>query len=184
MAKDAKPEADAEQAPPPKRSKKLVIIVVAALVVVLAIAGGAAYMVVRNQRAQDGEDGDAAIESAQVEKKKNDKTGKAAAPVYVPLEAFTVNLVPENGDQFLQLVMAIEVADGQVGDRIKTYTPKLRNNVVLLLSSKKASELITREGKETLANEIRDLINDVLAAGTKGPDLPVREVLFTSFIIQ
>jgi len=181
MAKDAKPEADAEQAPPPKRSKKLVIIVVAALVVVLAIAGAAAYMVVRNQRAPDGEDGDAAIESAQLEKKKN---GKAAVPVYVPLEAFTVNLVPENGDQFLQLVMAIEVADGQVGDRIKTYTPKLRNNVVLLLSSKKASELITREGKETLANEIRDLINDVLAAGTKGPDLPVREVLFTSFIIQ
>ena len=181
MAKDAKPEANAVEAPPPKKSKKLLIIVVAALVIVLTLVSAGAYLIIRNQRAQDNEDGDSAVESAHVEKKKD---GKAAAPVYVPLEAFTVNLVPENGDQFLQLVMSIEVNDGNVGERIKTYTPKLRNNVVLLLSSKKASELITREGKEALATEVRDLINKVLAPDSENKALPVKEVLFTSFIIQ
>ncbi|MBV5337339.1 MAG: flagellar basal body-associated FliL family protein, partial [Deltaproteobacteria bacterium] len=64
--------------------------------------------------------------------------------------------------------------------------PKLRNNIMLLLSGKKASELITREGKQTLTTEIRDLVNDILDPGVKfDPDQsPVREVLFTSFIIQ
>ena len=57
---------------------------------------------------------------------------------------------------------------------------------MLLLSGKKAAELITKEGKETLASEIRDLINQVLAPDSKGTSdgAPVKEVLFTSFIIQ
>lgn len=181
MAKDAKAEAGAEENPVPKRSKKLLIIVAAALVLFVAVASAVAYLVLRNPGDADADEGEVAAESAPGEKK---KSGKESPPVYVALEAFTVNLVPENGDQFLQLVMAIEVSDGQVGDRLKAYTPKLRNNVMLLLSGKKASELITREGKETLANEIRDLINDVLASSNKGAELPVREVLFTSFIIQ
>ena len=71
-----------------------------------------------------------------------------------------------------------------MGDKLKTYTPKLRNNIMLLLSGKKASELITKEGKETLAKEIRDLMNHVLNAGDKKADGPVVEVLFNSFIIQ
>jgi flagellar FliL protein len=70
------------------------------------------------------------------------------------------------------------------GEQIKAYTPKIRNNVMLLLSTKKASELLTKEGKEKLAGEIRDQMNQVLAPNAKGYDVPIREVLFTSFIIQ
>ena len=55
---------------------------------------------------------------------------------------------------------------------------------MLLLSGKKATELITKEGKETLAKEIRDLMNSALNAGDKNAEGPVIEVLFTSFIIQ
>ena len=55
---------------------------------------------------------------------------------------------------------------------------------MMLLSGKKASELITKEGKETLANEVRGLMNGILDPGVKGSEGPVREVLFTSFIIQ
>ena len=55
---------------------------------------------------------------------------------------------------------------------------------MLLLSGKKAADLITKEGKETLAKEIRDLMNNVLNAGEKDAKGPVLEVLFTSFIIQ
>ncbi|MEO8411357.1 MAG: flagellar basal body-associated FliL family protein, partial [Propionivibrio sp.] len=63
-------------------------------------------------------------------------------------------------------------------------TPKLRNNIMLLLSGKEAAELMTKEGKEALANDIRSLMNAVLEPGAKGGDGPIREVLFTSFIIQ
>jgi flagellar protein FliL len=180
MAKEAKPAAEVVEAAPPKKSKKLLIIIVAALVLLLGLGGGAFYLM--RSHAQQAEEGDGG-EKAQAAKKKD---AKEAAPVYVALEPFTVNLLPENGDQFLQLIISIEVTDLHVGDRVKTYTPKLRNNVMMLLSGKKASELLTKDGKETLANEIRDLINDILepAGKTKAEDAPVKEVLFTSFIIQ
>jgi flagellar FliL protein len=37
--------------------------------------------------------------------------------------------------------------------------PKIRNNLTLLLSSKKASELLPKEGKEKLAEALKDEIN-------------------------
>lgn len=178
MAKEAKPEAEVAVVAPPKKSKKLLIMVAAALVLILVVGGGAVLLIMKNHSAKAGEEGDVAAETATVEKK---KTSKEAAPVYVALDPFTVNLV---GDQFLQLVISVEVEDLHLGDKLKTYTPKIRNNVMLLLSGKKASDLLSKEGKETLANEIRDLMSDVLEPGSKAGEGPVKEVLFTSFIIQ
>ena len=183
MAKDAKPEAAAAAgtaAPAAPKSKKLLIIVAAALVLILAIGGGAAYYFLKGQASEEGEDGETVSEAKPAKK----KDGKEVLPVYVALDAFTVNLAPENGDQFLQVMISVEVEDLIASEKLKTFTPKLRNNVMVLLSGKKASELMTRAGKETLANEIRDLINQVLAPGSKPDAGPVKEVLFTSFIIQ
>ena len=169
MAKEEK--AEAEVATPPKKSKKLLIIILIVVFLFLVLAGGVAFLLIKKNKAKNGENNEAPAEKV-----------KLAPPVYVPLDAFTVNLVPENGEQFLQVVISVEVADAHTGDTLKLYTPKLRNNVMLLLSSKKASELVTREGKEKLAKDIRDLMNKIL--GQDGSEPPVREVLFTSFIIQ
>jgi flagellar FliL protein len=82
--------------------------------------------------------------------------------------------------------MSLEVEDAQVADHLKMYTPKLRNDLTLLLSSKKASQLISKEGKELLAQEVKEQINGILEPAGKGKkrDGPIKEVLFTSFIIQ
>ncbi|MEI7429533.1 MAG: flagellar basal body-associated protein FliL [Betaproteobacteria bacterium] len=186
MAKEAKTATEPTEvstAAAPKKSKKLLIIVAAALVLLLAIGGGAAYFLMKGHANTEGEDGEVSTEKAKADKKKG---AKEAAPVYVALDAFTVNLVPENSDQFLQLIISLEVSDLHIGDKVKSYTPKIRNNVMMLLSGKKASELITKEGKMTLTNEIRDLVNEILEPGNKSnpSDAPVKEVLFTSFIIQ
>jgi len=176
MAKETKADADAtETAAPPKKSKKLLIIILIVVLLLVILGGGVAFLLIKKNKAQDGEEAKAAVEKT-----------KQAPPVYVPLDAFTVNLVPENGEQFLQVLISVEVADAHVADTLKLYTPKLRNNVMLLLSSKKASELVSREGKENLAKDIRDLMNKVLGqgGGDHEKEPPVREVLFTSFIIQ
>lgn len=183
MAKDAKPEAAAAAgAAPPKKNKKLLIIVAAALVLLLSIGGGAAYYLLKGHPAEEGDEGEVVSEEKAKPAKKKD--GKETAPVYVALDQFTVNLAPENGDQFLQVMISVEVEDLLAGEKLKSYTPKLRNNVMVLLSGKKASELMTRSGKEALATEIRDLINKILETGAKADAGPVKEVLFTSFIIQ
>ena len=180
MAKDAKSEVEGAAAAP-KKGKKLLVIIVAALVLVLALGGGGFMAWKMMSPADEDEDVEEAVVKPKVDKKKG---AKETGPIYVALDQFTVNLVPDNGEQFLQIMISVEVEDLHVGDRLKTYTPKLRNNVMLLLSGKKAAELITKAGKEALANEIRDLINEVLDPGAKPGFGPVKEVLFTSFIIQ
>jgi flagellar FliL protein len=181
MSKDAKPAETAGDGAAPKKSKKLLIIIIAVLVLVLGGGGAAAYLLM-HKSADHGDEEDAAPEKPSKKK----KAEKEAPPSYVAFEAFTVNLIPESGDQFLQLMISVEVTDAAVGDKIKLYTPKIRNKVTLLLSDKKASELITKSGKETLAEELRDEINGILEPSSKGKkdDGPIKEVLFTSFIIQ
>ena len=128
---------------------------------------------------EGGAEGEVATEKAPAKKK---ESKEAAVPVFVAMDTFTVNLDQDTGGQYLQVVLSLEVEDAHMGDKIKTYTPKLRNNVIRLLSGKKASELNTPAGKEKLAVEIRSLMNEVLEPGAK--EGPVKEVLFTNFIIQ
>ena len=180
MAKEAKPEAEAKEAAAPKKSKKLLIIIVITLLLLLMIGGAAAFFLMSGGEPEEGsEEGEVATEKAPAKKK---ESKEAAVPVFVAMDAFTVNLDQDTGGQYLQVVISVEVEEAHMGDKIKTYTPKLRNNIIRLLSGKKASELITPEGKEALATEIRNLMNEVLEPGAK--EGPVKEVLFTAFIIQ
>lgn len=185
MAKEAKPAAErAAAAPPAGGNKKLLIIIIAVVVLLLGIGGGAVAFLMKGNAEHAEEDGEAPVEKPKPPKKK--KAEKEAPPVYVAFEPFTVNLVPESGDQFLQLILSVEVDDLHSGEQLKQYMPKLRNDLTMILSTKKASELISKEGKEKLAEEIREQINGVLDPTGKGKkrDYPIKEVLFTSFIIQ
>ncbi len=186
MAKDAKPAEEGAEAP--KKSKKLLIIIVAA-VLVLALAGGSALMLLK--KADHAEDDEDVAEETVKPKKKDKKTEAAHPPVFVNLETFTVNLIPETGDQYLQVILALELEDIAADAALKGQMPKIRNNIMLLLSSKKASELLSKEGKENLAEGLKDEINEIIEPpkrNKKGEKIssegPVKSVLFTSFIIQ
>jgi flagellar basal body-associated protein FliL len=72
-------------------------------------------------------------------------------PEYLAVEPFTVNLQPENGDQYLQLAFTLQVDGAEQAEVIKTNMAKVRSRVLLLLSSKKASEINTVEGKQQLS---------------------------------
>jgi len=186
MAKDAKPAEEGVEAPP-KKSKKLLIIILA-VVLVLVLGGGAAAVLLLKGGSHGDEDEEVAEET--VKPKKKDKKAEAP-PVFVNMDPFTVNLVPETGDQYLQVVLSLELEDVAAETAIKMQMPKIRNNITLLLSSKKASELLPKEGKQQLAAALMDEINGVVeppVRNKKGETVksegPVKAVLFTSFIIQ
>jgi len=190
MAKDAKPAEEAAVEVAPKKSKKLLIIILAVVLVVVLAGGGAAFLLLKKgDHAEDDEE--VPEESAKAKKKDKKKDAHATPPVFVNLDAFTVNLVPETGDQYLQVVISLELEDATGDAILKAQMPKIRNNLTLLLSSKKASELLPKEGKEHLAEALKDEINSVIAPpkeNKKGEAIatggPVKAVLFTSFIIQ
>ena len=187
MAKDAKAAVEGAEAAP-KKSKKLLIIILA-VVLLVVLGGGAAFMLLKKG---DHEEGDEEVAEETAKPKKKDKKKDAqAAPVFVNMEPFTVNLVPETGDQYLQVVLSLEIEDAAADAALKAVMPKIRNNITLLLSSKKASELLPKEGKEKLAETLKDEVNTAIEPPTrtkKGelimPEGPAKAVLFTSFIIQ
>ncbi|MDD3353958.1 flagellar basal body-associated FliL family protein [Zoogloea sp.] len=190
MAKAPAQAEAAEGEAPAKGGKKKMIIIVIVAVLALAIGGGAAFMMMGHKKpAEDGE----AEEEVSHEPPKI-KVDPSKPPVFVPLEQFTVNLSPEEGEHFLQATMVLRVSDPKIGDSLKLYMPELKHRVIMLLSSKLPSELATADGREVLADEIKDEANDVLGY-TPNPkkknkrsrpedDGPVLAVLFNQFIVQ
>lgn len=186
MAKEAK--AAEEGTETPKKSKKLLIIILA-VVLLVVLGGGAAFFLLK--KSDHSEDDEEVAEEVAKPKKKEKKKDAHALPIFVNMDPFTVNLVPEAGDQYLQVALSLELEDPTEEIAVKAQMPKIRNNVTLLLSSKKASELLPKEGKEHLAETLKDEINSVIEPPKKNkkgeiipPEGPVKSVLFTSFIIQ
>lgn len=189
MAKaPAKPEAPEGDAPPKKGGKMLMIIIIAVVVLLIIVAGAIGALVLMKKGGGDTEgkasaEAPAAAPSTAVDLSK--------PPVFAALDAFTVNLRREEGDHYLQAVIALRVADQKTADALKGFMPEIRHRINLLLSSKLPSEVQTTEGRETLAMEILDSVNESLGFPPPPPGTrvltaapPVQSVLFNSFIIQ
>lgn len=103
-------------------------------------------------------------------------------PVFMPPETFTVNLQPDGEEQYLQVGLVVQVKDQAASDKMKQYMPQVRSRLLMLLSSKKAADIMSMEGKNALSNEIIAELKQPFAAGEK--PLEVTSVHFTDFIIQ
>ena len=140
-AKGAAPAAAAAEGAPKKSKKKLLIIIG----LVLALAGGGGgyyYMAQKKAKEAAEEDGHPA--------------GKehAKKPIFVPMDAFTVNLADTNAEKMAQISVTLQISDPKVAEEIKAYMPAIRHNLLKLISSKESKELLSSEGKDRLAEEI------------------------------
>jgi flagellar FliL protein len=173
----AKEEAAAEVEAPKKKGKMLIIIL--AVVGVLVIGGGVgAYLLLKKPAAEKSvKHGD---EEAEGDAAEEDGHGDEHPPVYVKLEAFTVNLADQ--ESMLQTEIQLMVADAKVGEKMTARLPEVRDALLLLLSSKTGEELSQLDGKAKLALEIQKAVNETL--GIKKKSLGVKKVLFGTFLIQ
>lgn len=171
--KDAKETKETKEvkdaAEKPKGGKRKLVIIAAIVAVVLVGVGVGAWLML-------GEKTEAVAEPKPEPKK---------APVFVELDMFTVNLHKDAGDdveRFMQVKLVAEVKDAPTGEVIKKMMPAVRSEILLLLGSKRAEDLASREGKEKLAGEI------VLAANKSLERTPaekgVEGVNFTHIIVQ
>jgi flagellar FliL protein len=169
MATKGKPPAKGAEveAAPAKSSKKMLFIIVGA-VLVLVVGGAAAFFMMGGKGKKGEEHGDEKVE--------------AKAPTFVVIEPFVVNLQQETGDQFLQVAMTLQVPNGETAEALKLYMPQVRSRLLMVLSSKKATELLTSEGKRKLTDEIIDQLGEPFSGGSKGP--VITDVFYTSFVIQ
>ena len=159
-------DAEAEEAPVKKSKKKLFALLGAALLVLGGGGAGAWYFLGHQDEAHAAE--------AEAE--------PPAAPVFVRLESFTVNLQPADEERYLQVEIVLRVPNDEQSEIFKQHMPEVRNRLLILLSSKHAEELIPAEGKEKLMQEIVSAMKKPFTAKAKTQE--VGGVFFTSFIIQ
>ncbi len=143
MSEAAAKSADAESGSDKKKSKKgLIIGLVAGLLLLGGGGGGAAWWFLGR-----GEpDPEAAAAKAQAKRE--------AARVFVTLDPFVVNLSDRDSERYAQIGVVLEVEGPEVNKKLTDRMPAVRNEILLLISSKQAQQLTTREGKEQLAGEI------------------------------
>jgi flagellar FliL protein len=197
----------AGDAPAKKGSKKMLIIALAA--VLLLGGGGAAFFIMKKKAAAaEAEDGEEVSADA--------GHGKAAAhapapkpaakhdaghpPTYVALDPFVVNLADRESERYAQIGMTLEVDDPKFAEEMKGYMPAIRNAILMILAHKSSTELLSREGKEKLAEEVMRESVRPMGIEIDPPDAeadtgkkkrkrapvynPVTQVHFSSFIIQ
>lgn len=187
--------ADAGAAPVRGGRKKLILIIAAA-VLLLAVAGVAVLLLLKPKPVDDedgfaDDDRAAAVQAERPDPKK--------APTYVPLEPFTVNLADRESDRYAQIAVTLELAEPETADAIKAFMPAIRNNILMTLAHKTARELMERDGKERLAQQIRldtarglgmsvadEAVDAESPRGKRRPSapLPVSAVYFSTFIVQ
>jgi len=144
--------APAEGEAPKKGSKKLIIII--AVVALLLVGGGAAAFLLMKKKPAEGDAAAAEEDShGKVAEKPKDHSGHP--PTFVPLDPFIVNLADRDEDRYAQIGITLQVEDPKVGEEVKNYMPAIRNAVLMILSHKSSTDLLSQEGKEKLAEEIR-----------------------------
>jgi len=157
-----------------KSKKPLILIISLALVVIL---GGAAFLVLpfgKGIRAavmgkSESSDGE---KSEKKEKKEEVKSTLA-------LEPFLVNLADAGENRFVKTTFNLGLAEEQKEEeKAGPGTAAIRDSIISILSSKKAEEILTPEGKDKLRHEIRARVNSV------SPKMNVLEVYIVDFVIQ
>jgi flagellar FliL protein len=161
------PSPDSAPAKPKGNGKLLIIIAV----LLLAGGGGGGWFWWKQQHA--AKDPKAAAEKAEAKK---------PPPQFVQLEQFTVNLQDESSERYLQVAMVLEVSSAESAEAVKAYMPIIRNRILMLLSSKRSTDIANVEGKQKLAEAVVAEVREPLS--TPGPTKGIEGVHFSAFVIQ
>jgi len=177
----AKPAASAEGAEAKPKSKKMLIIIVAA--VLLLVVGGAAAFLLLKPAAEEEGDGEPVAEKS-TKKKKKKSSDAAHPPEFMPLDPVVVNLADPEGTRYAQVGLTLQLADPHTSEAVKKFMPAIRNGILMMIARRSANELLSAEGKETLANDIAEMVREQTDMPLEHGESPVQAVLFSSLIVQ
>ena len=196
MAKNtsAEPSGDlAIDAAAPKKSKKKLFIIIGLSILLLGGLGAGGFYFYKNMGKKAAAGGDNATaqkaetkpEGGHGSEKKDEKAAEhaALAPTdgggeLVSIPPFLVNLADPQGRRYLKLALDVEVKDKAASDQLNKNMPKIKDALILLLSSKTYEDLASIENKILLKKEIVERLTLVLG------EQKVMRVYITEIVIQ
>ncbi len=147
---------------------KMIIMIVVALVLVAASIGGTLYF------------------SGALEKKHDDEEKPLAEvnpTLYLKLDPeFVVNFSSEQEVNYVQVEIQLMAREQSYIDLATQNMPAIRNQIILLLSGQKYTELKTPAGKDKLRADMLAKIQEIIGTNPKVPG--IEAVYFTMFIMQ
>lgn len=156
--------AAATEAPPQKSKKMLFIGLAVGFLVLAGINGVLVWKVISN-------------DSADAKTVEQEEVVVEEDGFMYKLDPFIVNLFDDRGVRYLKVRLDIELWD-LTEEEMEKKTPKIRDSLIVLLSSKKYEEIGSLEGKARLREEILFRLNRILGEGK------AKEVYFTDFVVQ
>nr|WP_167941939.1 flagellar basal body-associated FliL family protein [Desulfobaculum xiamenense] len=96
----------------------------------------------------------------------------------VTLPTFVVNLADPLGRRYLKLTLSVEVANKESAEVLGKSEAKVRDAIILLLSSKTFSELSSIDAKLELKDEIVKRLNQIMGGSS------ILRVYFTEMVVQ
>ena len=160
------PEIQGEGNSPRKKSKMLFFIIFG--LIVLLAGGGGFFAYTKFLAPQQNKDAVAAV-PAQPQQIMGD---------LFALEPFVVNLSDPKGKRYLKVQVEVEMESPEAVGRATQATPKLRDMVIMMLTSLTFEDVMTPEGKIRIRDELLQRFNQVLR-----PDRVVN-IYFTEFVVQ
>jgi flagellar protein FliL len=155
-------EGEGGEAPP--KSKKLLFIILA---VVLLAGGAGAFFFLKGGHKDEAK-----------------KEAVILSPIYVNLDPpFVVNFQADSNVRFLQVTVSIMTRDPKTEEALKKNDPRIRNDLLLLLSNQQYSDISTREGKEKLRAQSLEAVRAVVK-GAGEEAAKVEDLYFTAFVMQ
>ncbi len=138
----------------------------------LALGAGATYFLVGGSQESSAE------EAAQAEESEPEAAPVPFSERVVALEPFVVNIEADPYPRFLKVRVELEVEKPEQEAILDERLAQIRDALIVLITSKRISDVTDFEGKALLKQEILDRVNGLLEEPF------VRSVLFTEFVIQ
>ncbi len=166
----------------PAKSKKMIFIIAGVVVLALSVGAGLYFTGIiggGDAPAETSEDG--VVDEAAHEA--TDEEEHATETIYHKFKpAFVVNFEDKGKLRFLQIDISVSTKKPSIVDELVKHEPVIRNNLVLLYSSKTAAELNSREGKEKIRQQTLEEIQKIMQENVGNPGID--DVFFTGFVVQ
>ncbi len=169
----AEEEVTAEEgAEEPKKKSKMMLFII--LGVALAVLGGGGFFAYTKFLAPAPTLGE---EVQEVPTDLPDPVGEI-----VSLEPFVVNLSDPKGKRYLKMRISLEIETEtpteEITEKINRLSPKLRDIVIMMLTSLSFEEVMTPEGKLRIRDELLERFNRVTR-----PE-KIKNIYFSEFVVQ
>ena len=175
----AEEEAQEETQEEGKKKRPMLLIIIVAVVCIGVSIGAAIFLM----GGSEGEATEEVVESEQGAEETQEGAVASKEAFYFSLDpAFVVNFQGKSRARFLQVTIDGVTREEIIKQEVTKHLPQIRNNIVLLLSSKTYDDLITPAGKEKAREEVLSEIQKIMEAETGNPG--VENIFFTSFVMQ